>query len=188
MLKIPLLNLEDVAEILDWVFLVLPNYSLGQAFNNLYTNDRALENCKNPFIEFSCKFGPELNLPPNPCCKGFYQTWFFFFFRFYATAASAVVVLTAIVTAVVFFCFSFLFHFRSTKLALRCSNHKTPSVDKTKVDFDHLRIYIYIYSTYADVIDLARVVYHQLDILFSSRSNSFDLQRKKKRERERRWP
>ena len=80
-----------------------------------------------------------------------------------------------------------LFYFIFDRLSLLCVAQiiKHPLSIKLKL-ISITYAYIYIYSTYADVIDLARVVYHQLDILFSSRSNSFDLQRKKKRERERR--
>ena len=64
-LQIPELQLVEVAEVLDWIFMVLPNYSLGMAFNNLYTNSRAVEYCTRPIVVFACKTG----LRPNPCCK-----------------------------------------------------------------------------------------------------------------------
>jgi ATP-binding cassette subfamily A (ABC1) protein 3 len=35
------------------------------AFNNLYTNARAVEYCTRPIVVFACKTG----LRPNPCCK-----------------------------------------------------------------------------------------------------------------------
>lgn len=65
-LQIPELQLVELAEGLDWIFMVLPNYSLGMAFNNLYTNSRAVEYCTRPIVIFACKTG----LRPNPCCKG----------------------------------------------------------------------------------------------------------------------
>ena len=38
---------------------------MGMAFNNLYTNARAVEYCTRPIVAFACKTG----LRPNPCCK-----------------------------------------------------------------------------------------------------------------------
>nr|QST14977.1 ABCA3 protein [Diaphanosoma celebensis] len=64
-LQIPELELLDLAQVLDWIFMALPNYSLGMAFNNLYTNARAVEYCTRPIVVFACKTG----LRPNPCCK-----------------------------------------------------------------------------------------------------------------------
>ncbi|KAI9562460.1 hypothetical protein GHT06_009893 [Daphnia sinensis] len=64
-LQIPELQLVEVASVLDWIFMTLPNYSLGMAFNNLYTNSRAVEYCTRPIVVFACKTG----LRPNPCCK-----------------------------------------------------------------------------------------------------------------------
>ena len=64
-LQIPELQLVEVAGVLDWIFMTLPNYSLGMAFNNLYTNSRAVEYCTRPIVVFACKTG----LRPNPCCK-----------------------------------------------------------------------------------------------------------------------
>ena len=64
-LQIPDLQLLDVADLLDWFFMVLPNYSLGMAFNNLYTNARAVEYCTRPLVALACSAG----IRPNPCCK-----------------------------------------------------------------------------------------------------------------------
>lgn len=64
-LQIPELQLVEVADALDWIFMTLPNYSLGMAFNNLYTNSRAVEYCTRPIVVLACKTG----LRPNPCCK-----------------------------------------------------------------------------------------------------------------------
>ena len=88
-LQIPELQLVDVADFLDWIFMALPNYSLGMAFNNLYTNSRAVEYCTRPIVVLACKTG----LRPNPCCKSKYFIIlccsvnckidpFFFFFAF----------------------------------------------------------------------------------------------------------
>ena len=68
-LQIPELQLVEVADVLDWIFMTLPNYSLGMAFNNLYTNSRAVEYCTRPIVVFACKTG----LRPNPCCKSMIQ-------------------------------------------------------------------------------------------------------------------
>ena len=65
-LQIPDLQLLEVADLLDWIFMVLPNYSLGMAFNNLYTNARAVEYCTRPLVALACSAG----IRPNPCCKG----------------------------------------------------------------------------------------------------------------------
>ena len=67
-LKIPELQLVDVADALDWLFMALPNYSLGVAFNNLYTNARAVEYCTKPMVKIMC--GMNLTAFDNPCCKG----------------------------------------------------------------------------------------------------------------------
>ena len=42
-LSIPALDLLDVADILKWVFLFLPNYALGQAINDMFTNHQYLD-------------------------------------------------------------------------------------------------------------------------------------------------
>ncbi|KAK2724560.1 phospholipid-transporting ATPase ABCA3-like [Artemia franciscana] len=79
-MSIPDLNLVDVSEILDWIFLIWPNYSLGMGFSNLYNNDIANQYCNNPEIERACELAeifnnlvpPNLNLTnpfANGCCK-----------------------------------------------------------------------------------------------------------------------
>ena len=42
-LSIPSLDLLDVADTLKWVFLFMPNYALGQAFNDMFTNHQYLD-------------------------------------------------------------------------------------------------------------------------------------------------
>lgn len=42
-LSIPSLDLLDVADALKWVFLFLPNYALGQAINDMFTNHQYLD-------------------------------------------------------------------------------------------------------------------------------------------------
>nr|KAG5699338.1 hypothetical protein BaRGS_004275 [Batillaria attramentaria] len=45
-LRIPSLDLVDVAEILDWIFMVVfPHYCLGMGFSNFYVNDLDLDYC-----------------------------------------------------------------------------------------------------------------------------------------------
>ena len=39
-LSLPALDLLDVADALKWVFIVLPNYALGQALNDMFTNHK----------------------------------------------------------------------------------------------------------------------------------------------------
>ncbi|CAF1682200.1 unnamed protein product, partial [Adineta ricciae] len=62
-LAIPQLDLLDIANALEWVFLVLfPNFCLGQGLNDIYQNAFLNELCE-PLIPL-CAF------VPNPCCKG----------------------------------------------------------------------------------------------------------------------
>uniref|UniRef100_UPI00358EF626 phospholipid-transporting ATPase ABCA3-like isoform X2 n=1 Tax=Myxine glutinosa TaxID=7769 RepID=UPI00358EF626 len=50
------LDLKHTASILDWIFLLLPNYSVGQAVNNIYQNYKFLEICtQNIDTELYCK-------------------------------------------------------------------------------------------------------------------------------------
>ncbi|CAF0969125.1 unnamed protein product [Didymodactylos carnosus] len=61
-LAIPQLNLVNISKILEWIFLILfPNYSLAQAFNDIYSNHEYLKIC--PGLSELCPLGP------NPCCK-----------------------------------------------------------------------------------------------------------------------
>jgi hypothetical protein len=62
-LSIPQLGLLNVADILEWIFIVLfPNFSLGQGLNDIYQNSALNDLCQ-PLVQY-CVFGP------NPCCKG----------------------------------------------------------------------------------------------------------------------
>jgi len=65
-LQIPELDLGYAADLVHSVFLALPSYSLGMAFNHLYTNVRAVEYCSKDIVQMACKTG----FMPNPCCKG----------------------------------------------------------------------------------------------------------------------
>ncbi|CAF0870807.1 unnamed protein product [Adineta steineri] len=61
-LSIPQLELLDIANILEWVFLLLfPNYCLGQGLNDIYQNSFLVQLCE-PLVPL-CPF------LPNPCCK-----------------------------------------------------------------------------------------------------------------------
>nr|QNH67858.1 ATP-binding cassette transporter subfamily A member 3 X1 [Brachionus rotundiformis] len=61
-LSSPILDLSDVARLLEWVFLIiLPNYAFGQATVDLYENYNRIELCKNS--TFLCA------IFPNPCCR-----------------------------------------------------------------------------------------------------------------------
>jgi len=42
-LSIPELDLLDVADVLKWVFLVLPNYCLGQGMGDIFNNYNTLD-------------------------------------------------------------------------------------------------------------------------------------------------
>jgi len=61
-LSIPQLDLLDVADLLEWIFIILfPNYNLGQGLNDIYQNSVLNDLCA-PIVQF-CPFFP------NPCCK-----------------------------------------------------------------------------------------------------------------------
>lgn len=65
-MQIPRLELQDVAKVLDWIFLVFPHYSLCASINNMYTNYAFNKACSDFFENvgiYSC-------YRPNPCCKG----------------------------------------------------------------------------------------------------------------------
>lgn len=65
-LRIPDLNLKDIADILDWLFMVFPPYSLAASITDLYTNFRFTKICDNEGIRLAC----DLNVFTNPCCRG----------------------------------------------------------------------------------------------------------------------
>ena len=61
-LSIPALDLLDVAKMLKWAFLFLPNYSLGQALNDMFTNhqyvdifNQAMKMCVTKFPKSLCE-------------------------------------------------------------------------------------------------------------------------------------
>ncbi|XP_023714575.1 ATP-binding cassette sub-family A member 3 isoform X4 [Cryptotermes secundus] len=62
-LKLPSLELQDVAEILDWIFLFFPHYSLCSCVHGLYTNYAYNKACSAALLF------PGLCLRPNICCK-----------------------------------------------------------------------------------------------------------------------
>jgi ATP-binding cassette subfamily A (ABC1) protein 3 len=71
-LSIPQLDLLDVANTLEWIFIILfPNYNLGQGLNDIYQNSVLIGLCE-PLVQY-CGFGP------NPCCEGKNFLSIFFF-------------------------------------------------------------------------------------------------------------
>ncbi|CAH1776854.1 unnamed protein product [Owenia fusiformis] len=69
-LKIPALESVDVANVLEWVFLILlPNYALGQSLIDFYANYDAKSICLNPDwnLDELCPLLP-VNAT-NPCCR-----------------------------------------------------------------------------------------------------------------------
>ncbi|XP_072337423.1 phospholipid-transporting ATPase ABCA3 isoform X1 [Scyliorhinus torazame] len=55
-MNIPELGLRDLANILDGVFLILPNYCLGQALNDFYQNYQLIAVCTtSPLAEYLCE-------------------------------------------------------------------------------------------------------------------------------------
>ncbi|CAL1544560.1 unnamed protein product [Lymnaea stagnalis] len=69
-LSIPLIGLEDVSIVLEWVFLVIfPNFCLSQGVFQFYQNYQNLDICR-PIYEFNvCPFF-SLIKETNPCCPG----------------------------------------------------------------------------------------------------------------------
>ncbi|XP_063839916.1 phospholipid-transporting ATPase ABCA3-like isoform X2 [Scylla paramamosain] len=64
-LRIPDLELQDVAQLLDWIFLLFPSYAMAAAITDIYSNFRSTEICKQPAFTLICS----LNIAPNPCCR-----------------------------------------------------------------------------------------------------------------------
>ena len=63
-LSLPQLGLVDTSVALEWLFLIIfPNFSIGQAFIDLYTNDAIKAICEP--IEPTCEFFP------NICCENY---------------------------------------------------------------------------------------------------------------------
>ncbi|XP_070193926.1 phospholipid-transporting ATPase ABCA3-like [Littorina saxatilis] len=72
-MRIPALDVVDIAEALDWVFMaVFPHYSLGMGFSNFYVNRLDMDYCINGPINFyeACPFARLFNIT-HPCCKDF---------------------------------------------------------------------------------------------------------------------
>jgi ATP-binding cassette subfamily A (ABC1) protein 3 len=62
-LSIPQLDLLNIADVLEWIFIILfPNYNLGQGLNDIYQNAVLSDICE--------QLVPYCILGPNPCCKG----------------------------------------------------------------------------------------------------------------------
>lgn len=64
-LRIPDLELQHVANLLDWIFLLFPSYAMAAAITDIYSNFRSTEICKQPTFELICSLG----IAPNPCCR-----------------------------------------------------------------------------------------------------------------------
>jgi hypothetical protein len=66
-MQTPELGLTDVAEILDWIFLLFPHYTVTMSVFNLYQTYLSIKVCA-PVLEFC----PQLPLiqQTNSCCKG----------------------------------------------------------------------------------------------------------------------
>lgn len=69
-IKILDMGLANAAFYINWFFMVVPSYSLGVGFNNLYTNYQALEVCTPKTIAMC----PIL---PNLCCKSKFKLFFY---------------------------------------------------------------------------------------------------------------
>ena len=65
-LRIPDLELQHVANLLDWIFMLFPSYAMAAAITDIYSNFRSTEICKQPAFNLICS----LNIAPNPCCRG----------------------------------------------------------------------------------------------------------------------
>lgn len=64
-MSIPSLELQDVARVLDWIFLVFPHYSLCASINNMYRNYAVSKACYNVLkIPLVC-----YQYEPNACCR-----------------------------------------------------------------------------------------------------------------------
>jgi ATP-binding cassette subfamily A (ABC1) protein 3 len=62
-MQLPRLELQDVANVLDWIFIFFPHYSLCSSINSVYTNYVFNKACYN-FLRF-----PGACTQPNACCK-----------------------------------------------------------------------------------------------------------------------
>jgi len=63
-LKLPSLELQHVAKVLDKIFLFFPHYSLCASVHGLYTNYAYNKACSLALLI------PGMCIQPNPCCKG----------------------------------------------------------------------------------------------------------------------
>ena len=65
-LRIPDLDLSHIADILDWLFMVFPPYSLAAAITDLYTNHRFTKICDGEAMRLLCA----VSAVKTPCCRG----------------------------------------------------------------------------------------------------------------------
>lgn len=70
-LRFPNIELEDVADQLDWIFLVLfPHYGLGVGFAYLYINKENMQFCQMNLPKVGlCTLYKRMS-SPHPCCPG----------------------------------------------------------------------------------------------------------------------
>jgi hypothetical protein len=62
-MQLPRLELQNVAKVLDWIFIFFPHYSLCSSINSMYTNYVYNKACSDlVFLEICFQ--------PNACCKG----------------------------------------------------------------------------------------------------------------------
>jgi hypothetical protein len=64
-MQLPRLELQDVARVLDWIFIVFPHYSLCASINNMYSNYIFNKACSSLLL-----YPGVCNLRPNACCRG----------------------------------------------------------------------------------------------------------------------
>jgi len=64
-MEIPRLELQDVAEVLDWIFLIFPHYSMCASINNMYNNYVFNRECSNVLPNRTT-----CDILPNACCRG----------------------------------------------------------------------------------------------------------------------
>lgn len=75
-MRIPTLDVVDVADILDWLFMaIFPHYALGMGFSNFYINKLDKDFCDKSFATVNltpgvlCPFLKNANII-HPCCPG----------------------------------------------------------------------------------------------------------------------
>lgn len=63
-------HLREVSKILDWVFMVLPNYCIAAAIKDLYLNFYNMRLCEdNPELASYCEYASPCRLAPSVCFR-----------------------------------------------------------------------------------------------------------------------